>query len=191
MVKWSSGKKKSNIDEHGEIYNKFFITSCILLGICLSNCDLPSQHCVFLVSTFNSQKDVERSQTCLQHIHIWRCPTHILKTKRDMLEARSKVYQFVGYSKGMRGHYFYSQVDLKKFVNKNSRFLEEDYIMSNMVKRHIDWKALEDTSTLTQGIMGLEIPTHTIPISSSTPMPHHGRKVVMQPNRFMYLRRVF
>lgn len=63
--------------------------------------------------------------------------------------------------------------------------------MSNMVKRHIDWKALEDTPTLTQGMMGLEIPTHTIPISSSTPIPYHGRKVVMQPNRFMYLGRVF
>ena len=28
--KWSSGKKKSSIDGHGEIYDEFLITSCIL-----------------------------------------------------------------------------------------------------------------------------------------------------------------
>ena len=47
----------------------------------------------------------------LLHIHIWGCPTHMLKPKVDKLEARSKVCQFVGYAKGMRGHYFYSQID--------------------------------------------------------------------------------
>ena len=36
-VKWSSKKKKSNIDGYTEIYDEFLITSCILLGICLKS----------------------------------------------------------------------------------------------------------------------------------------------------------
>ena len=38
----------------------------------------------------------------------------------------------------MRGHYFYSQIDQKVFVSTNSRFLEEDYMMSNRVRGDID-----------------------------------------------------
>ena len=74
----------------------------------------------------------------LQHIHIWGFSTHVLKPKVDILEARSEVCQFVGYPKRMRGHYFYSQIDHKVFVNTKARFLEEDYMMSNRARRDID-----------------------------------------------------
>ena len=61
--KMSSGKKKSNIDEHGEIYDEFLITSYILLGIFLGYYDLPSQPSTFQVNTLNSHGEVGRSQT--------------------------------------------------------------------------------------------------------------------------------
>ena len=35
-------------------------------------------------------------------------PTHVLKSKADKLEQKSKVY--LGYSKRTKGYYFYSQV---------------------------------------------------------------------------------
>ena len=47
----------------------------------------------------------------LHHVHIWGYPTHVLKQEVEKLEPRLEVYQFVRYSKGTRGYYFYSQVD--------------------------------------------------------------------------------
>ena len=84
----------------------------------------------------------------LQCIHIWGCPTLVLKPKVNKLEARSKVCLFVEYSKGAKRHYFYCQVDQKVFSSIMAKFLEEDYVMSNRITRDIDWKTLEDTLTL-------------------------------------------
>ena len=101
----------------------------------------------------------------------------------DKLESRSKVCQFVGYPKGTRGYYFYSQVDQKVFVSTNARFLEDDYMVSNNVKSKVILRYLDKTPITSQDTMDL-IPT--IP-NSSTPIPRHSGRVVKQPNRFMYL----
>ena len=63
MAKWSSGKKKLNIDGYGEISYKFLITSYILLRICLGDYDMHSQPSAFQVRTFNSQEDVKKVKT--------------------------------------------------------------------------------------------------------------------------------
>ena len=60
IAKWSSRKKKPNIDRHGEIYNEFFIASYIHLGIFLEYNDFPSQPSTFQVSIFKFPGDVER-----------------------------------------------------------------------------------------------------------------------------------
>ena len=91
LAVWNSEKKKSNIDGHGEIYDGFLITSCILLGICLGYYNLSSQPSVFQVNTFNSHKDVEKLQPNLQHIPIWGCPAHVLKPNVDKSKTRSEV----------------------------------------------------------------------------------------------------
>ena len=59
--------------------------------------------------------------------------------------------------------------------------------MSNMTKHDIDCRALEDSLTLAYGTMGLKVPTSTILVSSSTPMPRFSGRVVIQLDRFMYL----
>ena len=38
----------------------------------------------------------------LSHIHIWGCLAYVLKQSSDKLDAKSKLYYFVGYSKGTR-----------------------------------------------------------------------------------------
>ena len=63
--------------------------------------------------------------------------------------------------------------------------------MSNRAKHVIDWKALEDTSTLAHRTMGLKVPTPTIPVNSSTLVPRHSGRVVIQLDRFMHLRESF
>ena len=42
---------------------------------------------------------------------------HMLKSKVGKLEARLRTCWFVGYPKGTKTHYFYSQVDQKVFVS--------------------------------------------------------------------------
>ena len=87
----------------------------------------------------------------------------------------------------MRGHYFYSQIDQQIFVSTNARFVEKNYMMSKRAKCDIDWKALENAPTFAQEAMGPKVSTPTIPINSSTLVPRHSGRVVIQPNRFMYL----
>ena len=45
---------------------------------------------------------------CLQHLHIWGCPAHVLNVKTDKLESKSEMCTFVGYPKGTKGWIFYN-----------------------------------------------------------------------------------
>ena len=75
------------------------------------------------------------------------CPTHMLKPKVDKIKPRSEVYQFVGYPKGIRGYYFYSQVDQNMFVNTNVEVLEDEYMKSNKARSEVDLRDLDETPT--------------------------------------------
>ena len=59
--------------------------------------------------------------------------------------------------------------------------------MSNREKCDIDWRALENSLTLAYETMGLKVPTSTILVSSSTPVPRFNGRVVIQLDRFMCL----
>ena len=62
----------------------------------------------------------------LQHIHILGCQEHVSKPKGNKLKATFEVCLFTGYPKGMRRHYFYSEVNKKILVSTNVRCLEDD-----------------------------------------------------------------
>ena len=64
-------------------------------------------------------------------------------------------------------------------------------MMSNRARRDIDWKALENTPTLAWETIGLNVSTPTILVSSSTPVPRCSERIVIVPDRFMYLRDSF
>ena len=64
----------------------------------------------------------------MRHLHIWGCPTHVLKGKSDKLQSKIEVVFFVGYPKGTVGSLFYSHKDNKVFVSTNAKFLENDYM---------------------------------------------------------------
>ena len=64
-------------------------------------------------------------------------------------------------------------------------------MMSNKAKCDVDWKTLDDTLILAQGTMGLEVPTPIILVSSNTSVPYRSGRVVIQPNRFMFLEKSF
>ena len=75
----------------------------------------------------------------------------------------------------LRGFYFYSQVVQNVFITTHTRFLEDDYMMTNKSKSKVNYRALDDTPTIEQNTMD-SIPT--IPISS-TSVPHCSMRVVI------------
>ena len=60
-------------------------------------------------------------------------------------------------------------------------------MISNKARHDIDWKALKDTPTLAHETMGPEVSTPAILVSSSTSLPCRSGRVVIQPDKFMYL----
>ena len=64
----------------------------------------------------------------MRNLHIWGCPTHVLKGKSDKLQSKTEVVFFVGYPKGTVGGLFYSHKNNKVFVGTNAKFLENDYM---------------------------------------------------------------
>ena len=99
----------------------------------------------------------------------------MLKPKVDKIELRLKLCQFVGYPRGTRGYYFYSQVDQKVFVHTSAIFMEYDYMMSNNVKSELDLRNLDKSSITTHNTMD---PVTTIPISGTLVLHHSGRVVI-------------
>ena len=64
----------------------------------------------------------------MRHLHIWGCPTHVLKGKFDKLQFKTEVVFFVGHPKGTFGGLFFSHKDNKVFVSINAKFFENDYV---------------------------------------------------------------
>ena len=61
-----------------------------------------------------------RRKPSKRHLHIWGCPTHVLKGKSDKIQSKTEVVFFVGYPKGTIEGLFYSHKDNKVFVSTNA-----------------------------------------------------------------------
>ena len=70
----------------------------------------------------------------LSHIRLWGYLTYVLKQSSDKLDAKSELCWFVGYPKGTKGYYFYDKYDMKVFVSTKAKFMEEEYIMTNIIR---------------------------------------------------------
>ncbi|GJS70549.1 retrotransposon protein, putative, ty1-copia subclass [Tanacetum coccineum] len=64
----------------------------------------------------------------LRHIKIWGCEVYVRLVAQDKLEARSKKYLFVGYTKESFGFSFYRPKDNVVFVARRGVFLEREII---------------------------------------------------------------
>ena len=84
----------------------------------------------------------------MKYLHIWGCPTDVLKGKSDKLEAKIEVCMFLGYSKETKSYLFYNRKDNKVFVSTNTKFLKDDYVnnfnpRSKVVLAEIDEPVIE------------------------------------------------
>ena len=71
------------------------------------------------------------------HLHIWVCPTHVLKTKTNKMESHSEACFFIGYPEGTRCGFFYSSKNNKAFISTNATFLEKDYMKNYKPKGEV------------------------------------------------------
>ena len=82
----------------------------------------------------------------LQHLHIWGCPAHVLKVKKDKLKSKSEVCIFAGYPKGTKGWLFYNPKEHKVLVSINAFFLEEDYMIDRNTLERVILKEIQEQS---------------------------------------------
>ncbi|KAA0042022.1 gag/pol protein [Cucumis melo var. makuwa] len=83
----------------------------------------------------------------LSHFRIWGCPVHVLVTNPKKLEPRSRLCQFVGYPKGMRGGLFFDPQENRVFVSTNATFLEADHMRDHKPRSKLVLNEATDEST--------------------------------------------
>ena len=133
----------------------------------------------------------------MEYLHIWGCPTHVLKGKPDKLEPKSEVCLLVGYPKETRGYLFYSHKDNKVFVNTNAKFLENDYMnnftpKSKVVLAKINEPVIEQPMHETRDNMDvLDTPQDITHEMTSTQVPRRSGRIVWPPIRFIGLRETY
>uniref|UniRef100_A0A2N9EGL1 Uncharacterized protein n=1 Tax=Fagus sylvatica TaxID=28930 RepID=A0A2N9EGL1_FAGSY len=128
----------------------------------------------------------------MRYLHIWECPTHVLKGKSDKLEAKTKLCLFVGYPKGTRGGLFYSQKDNKVFISTNAKYLEEDYVENFKPRSRIILEQMSDivdqpSSTIRDDVVVLDTPQDTINETNNTLVSHRSGRIIRPLGRFTFL----
>ena len=116
----------------------------------------------------------------LSHIHIWGCPTYVLKQSSDKLYAKSELCWFDGYPKGTRGYYFYSKSNMKVFVSTNSKFVEEEYIMNHIIRDINEWMEKIEFPSIEDNVVHVD-PQPLIPDIDTPNIPRHCGRVIEPP----------
>ena len=79
-----------------------------------------------------------------------------VKASSDKLDAKSELCWFVGYPKGTRGYYFYSKYGMKVFMSTNAKFVEEEYIMNNIIKDMNEWTKKTEFPTIQDNVVHVD-----------------------------------
>ena len=116
----------------------------------------------------------------LSHISIWGCTAYVLKQSSDKFDARSELCWFVGYPKCTKGYYFYSKSDMKVFVSTNVKFMEEEYIMNQIIRDMNDWTKKSEFPSIQDNVVPID-PQPLIPDTDTPNMPRRSGRVIRPP----------
>ncbi|KAA0025386.1 gag/pol protein [Cucumis melo var. makuwa] len=83
----------------------------------------------------------------LSHFRIWGYREHVLVTNSKKLEPRSRLCQFVGYPKEMRGGLLFDLQENRVFISTNATFLEEDHMRDHKARSKLVLNEATDAST--------------------------------------------
>ena len=64
----------------------------------------------------------------MSFLRIWGCESHVKRLTSDKLAPKTDKCLFVGYSKEIKGYYFYNPSKNKVFVAHKAVFLEKEFI---------------------------------------------------------------
>ena len=127
----------------------------------------------------------------MKYLHIWGCPTHVLKGKSDKLEAKMEVCMFLGYSKET----IYSIIIkiTKRLLAPTPNFLEDDYVnnfnpRSKVVLAELDEPVIEQPIDETRDdVVVLDTSQDSTHEMSSTQVSHRSGRIIRPPIRFIGL----
>ena len=64
----------------------------------------------------------------LSHLRVWRWPAYVKHLKIDKLGPKFDRCLFIGYSKKIKGYYFYFAAEQKVFVSSRTVFLKKEFL---------------------------------------------------------------
>ena len=103
-----------------------------------------------------------------------------VKASSDKLDAKSEFCWFVGYPKGTRSYYFYSNYDMKVFMSTNAKFMEEEYITNNIIKDTNDWTKKAEFPTIQDNVVHVD-PQRLILETNTPNMSRCSGRVIRPP----------
>ena len=83
----------------------------------------------------------------LSFIRVWGCEAYVKWRHEDKLGPRAVKTYFVGYPKGMFGHYFYSPTEHRVFVAASAKFLEKEFLSNKQSSRTFDLSEVQEPTT--------------------------------------------
>ena len=109
-----------------------------------------------------------------------------VKASSDKLDAKSELCWFFGYPKGTRGYYFYSKYDMKVFMSTNSKFMEEEYIINNIIKDMNEWTKKTEFSSIQDNVVHVD--PQPLILDTNTPnMSRCSGRVIRPPLKLTFM----
>ena len=73
--------------------------------------------------------------------------------------------------------YIYSKSDMKVFVSKNAKFMEEEYIMNHIIRDMNEWTEKIEFPSIHDNVVHVD-PQPLIPDTDTPNMPRHSGRVI-------------
>ena len=83
----------------------------------------------------------------LSHLRVWGCDVYVKLTQTNKLEDRAVICKFIGYALNSRAYVFYVQNEQRKFVSRNAKFLEKEFILKKFSGSRLDLDEVQEEQT--------------------------------------------
>jgi len=119
----------------------------------------------------------------LSFLRVWGCEAYVKWRHEDKLGPRSVKTYFVGYPKGMFGHYFYSPTEQRVFVAASAKFLEKEFLENKgSSSRVFDLSEIQEP--ITEPEMEESVPSTSTTVSIP-PEPRRSGRSSLPPDRYI------
>ncbi|KAL9232273.1 hypothetical protein vseg_007401 [Gypsophila vaccaria] len=118
----------------------------------------------------------------LSFIRVWGCEAYVKWRRDDKLGPRSVKSYFVGYPKGIYGHYFYSPTEQRVFVAASVKFLQKEFLSNKQSSRTFELSEVQEPSTKHE--IEEDVPS-TSTMVAIPPVPRRSGRVFLPPDRYI------